>query len=178
MKESYGKDLASHSGSESCTGGRKATGEALTGAHAGQPLSCEIRSIRVPTLLSYAEGNIREGVTGKPSLNPAQSQTLCTHGNPSYEKREIPQVPATNGEAGRSGKVADLTPDMHACGKSDGCIVPKKLPNKAGLNPVAEAVEGRQPTKGNTLQEAAPRTQSRTSASIPLQRVRETARPG
>ena len=65
---------------------------------------------------------------------------------------------------------------MHAGGKSDGCVVPKKPPNKDGHDPSAEAVEGRRPTKGNTLPSAAPRTQSRTSASIGLQRVREVAR--
>ena len=46
MKESYGKDLASHPDPESCDGGRQGAGEALTGAHAGQPLSCEIRALR------------------------------------------------------------------------------------------------------------------------------------
>src|SRR5262249_29825509 len=51
MKESHRKDLASHPDPESCGGGRKATGEALTGAHAGQPSSCEIIQPGVPTLL-------------------------------------------------------------------------------------------------------------------------------
>ena len=36
MRESYGKDPASHPDPESCVGGRKDAGEALTGAHAGQ----------------------------------------------------------------------------------------------------------------------------------------------
>ena len=40
----------------------------------------------------------------------------------------------------------------------------------------AEPVEGSRPTKGNTPQSAASRTQSRTDASIGLQRVREVAR--
>jgi hypothetical protein len=43
MKEPHGEDLASHTGPESCVGRRKATGEALTGVHADQPLSCEIK---------------------------------------------------------------------------------------------------------------------------------------
>ena len=60
MKESYGEGLASHTGPESCVGRRKAAGEALTGVHAGQPLSSEINSIGVPTLLSEAEGNIEQ----------------------------------------------------------------------------------------------------------------------
>jgi hypothetical protein len=42
MKESYGKGLASRPDPESCVGVRKEAGEALTGAHAGQPLSCDI----------------------------------------------------------------------------------------------------------------------------------------
>ena len=56
MKESYGKDPASHPDPLSCAGGRKDVGEALTGAHVGQPSSCEIRSSGVPTRLSFVEG--------------------------------------------------------------------------------------------------------------------------
>jgi hypothetical protein len=41
MEESHGKDLASHPDPESCACGREAPGEALTGAHAGQPSSRE-----------------------------------------------------------------------------------------------------------------------------------------
>src|SRR6266542_3666024 len=41
---------------------------------------------------------------------------------------------------------------MHDRGKSDGLVVPAKLPNKAG-RPVAEAVEGRGPAKGNAPSE-------------------------
>lgn len=40
----------------------------------------------------------------------------------------------------------------------------------------AEPVEGRRPTKGNALPSAAPRTQSRATASTGSQRVREVAR--
>jgi len=43
MKEPYREGRAGHPGPESCADGRKIGGEALTGAHAGQPLSCEIR---------------------------------------------------------------------------------------------------------------------------------------
>ena len=42
MKESYRKGIANHPDPESCVGGRKAAIEALTGAHAGRVLSCEI----------------------------------------------------------------------------------------------------------------------------------------
>src|SRR5256884_7460146 len=57
MKESHGKGVANHSDPESCVASRKATIEALTGAHAGRALSCEIIATRVPTSFSMAEGN-------------------------------------------------------------------------------------------------------------------------
>src|SRR3954447_3602681 len=176
MKESYGKDPASHPDPESCVGVREDAGEALTGAHAGQPSSCEIRSSGVPTPLCEAEGNTEGGVIGKPSPDPAQSETLCTRGNSPHGKREIPRAPAADGGAGRSGKVVDLEPDMHARGKSDDRVVPGKPPNNDGDDPSAEAVEGRRSTEGNMLPEAASRTQSRLDAWIALQRVREVAR--
>jgi hypothetical protein len=44
MKESYGKGVANHPGPESCVASRKATIEALTGAHAGRGI--ELRNNR------------------------------------------------------------------------------------------------------------------------------------
>jgi hypothetical protein len=49
MKESYRKGIASHLDPESCVASREAAIEALTGAHAGRVLSCEIIANRVPT---------------------------------------------------------------------------------------------------------------------------------
>ena len=45
MKEPYGKGLATHPGPESCAGHGNMVGEALTRAHAGQPLSSEITTL-------------------------------------------------------------------------------------------------------------------------------------
>src|SRR5262249_56457268 len=175
MKESYGKDRASHPDPESCVGDRKGAGEALTGAHVGQPSSCEIRPSGVPTPLCAPEGYTESGAIGQPTSDPAQSETLCTRGNSPHGKREIPGVPA-GGKAGRSEKVYGRTSGTHAPGKSDGRVVPKKSPNKDGSNPTAEAMEGRRPTEGNTMQTAASRTQSRLDALDALDRVREAAR--
>ena len=50
MKEPHRKGVANRSNPESCAGGGNIAGEALTGAHAGQPSSSEITSIGVPTL--------------------------------------------------------------------------------------------------------------------------------
>ena len=94
-------------------------------------------------------------------------------GNSFHGNREIPQAPSEDGAEGRLGKASGRKPSMYACGKSDGCIVPGKLPNKGRDDRSAEAVEGRRPTKGNTPKTTAPRTQSRTSASSGLERVRE-----
>lgn len=65
-------------------------------------------------------------------------------------------------------------PAMHGPQKSDGPIVPAKLPNKVA-SATAEGVEGRGPAKGNTDPQNAPRTQSRTSAPSALDRVRQAA---
>ena len=64
---------------------------------------------------------------------------------------------------------------MHENGKSDGSVVPAKLPNNAG-RPAAEAVEGREPAKGNT--DRPTRTGRRAGEDVPsgLDRVREVAR--
>src|ERR1700736_1409485 len=174
MKESHRKDLARHRDPESCGGGRKADGEALTGAHAGRVLSCEITSSGVPTLSTQAEGNTTGGAPGKSLVDPAQSKTLRMRGNSLHGNREIPRAPAADGSAGRLGKVLDHTPGMHAGGKSDDRIVPKKPPNKDTRS--AEAVEGRRSTEGNIGQGAAPRTQSRIGASSLLPGVRRAAR--
>jgi group II intron reverse transcriptase/maturase len=60
--------------------------------------------------------------------------------------------------------------------KSDGLEVPAKSPNNAGPLPAAEVMEGRSPAKGNTDEQTAPRTQSRTRAPDALDRVRQAAR--
>ena len=44
---------------------------------------------------------------------------------------------------------------MHVGGESDGCVLPTKCPNNSG-QPLAEGMEGRQPTKENIGQAPAP----------------------
>ena len=130
----------------------------------------------MPTLLCEAEGHTEGGAIGEPPEDPAQSETLSMRGNSRRGKREVPGVPGADGASGRPGKATNRNPGTHALGKSDGRVVPGKPPNNDGDAPSAEAVEGRRSTEGNTLPEAASRTQSRTDASIALQRVREVAR--
>ena len=123
MEEPYGEDPASRPDPESCVRTGNGAGEALTGAHAGQPSSCEIRSSGVPTRFSEAEGHTEVGAIGQPSSDPAQSETPCMRGTSSHGRREIPQVPTGLVPGGRSGKAIGRTPDMHAWGKSDDCVV-------------------------------------------------------
>src|ERR1043166_1142261 len=68
-----------------------------------------------------------------------------------------------------------LESNMHAGGESEGCVVPSKCPNKGG-KPPAEGMEERQPTKENSGQATAPRTQSRISELNDLLGVRKAAR--
>ncbi len=65
MRESYSEGVASHTGPESCAGAREGPGEALTGVHTGQVLSCEINRSGMPTLSPQAEGNTHVAVRGR-----------------------------------------------------------------------------------------------------------------
>lgn len=86
-------------------------------------------------------------------------------------------MPTGDSLPGRFGKIEYRTPKEYVDGKSDECIVPEKLTNKGGWDSrAAEPVEGRRSNEGNADQHAACRTQSRGSASIGLDRVREAAR--
>jgi RNA-directed DNA polymerase len=64
---------------------------------------------------------------------------------------------------------------MDERGKSDGPVVPAKLPNKAACA-VAEVVEGRGPAKGNTASSTHPGRSAGHGAPSGLERVREVAR--
>src|SRR3954469_23835475 len=118
MKESHREGPASRPDPESCTGDRKAAGEALTGAHTGQPSSCEITNFGVPTLLAHAEGNTVCGDHGEPLADPAQSKTLSMCGNSLHGNREIPATPVGDGPTGRPEKVNHRKSGKHVAGKS------------------------------------------------------------
>ena len=58
MKVQYGKDVASHSGPESCGGAREGAAEALTGETGGSAIEPRNQKSGTPTPLSDAEGNM------------------------------------------------------------------------------------------------------------------------
>ena len=171
MKESHREDPASHPDPESYVGDRKVAGEALTGAHAGQPSSCEIRSSGVPTPLSEVEGNTVASASGEQATDPAQSKTLSMRGNSLHGNREIPASSIL--WVDRLEKAASRTSRTHGVGKSDVLVVPEKRTNN-GRRP-AGSVEGRGSAKGNTWFGAVCRTQSRIQALSLVLRVREVA---
>jgi hypothetical protein len=156
MQEPYKKGRANHLDPESCADAGNRVGEALTGAHAGQPWSSEITSPGVPTLYGEGEGHTRDGATRKPPLDATESKTLGMRGNSLHGNRETPKASVTpnagraNGGAERPETALRHTSGVHAFGESDGSIVPKKQANEAEAR-VAEPVEGRGPTKGNDL---------------------------
>lgn len=57
MQVHYDEGVATHIGPESCAGSHEAVREALTGAHAGQPLSRERLHISGADAVPTAEGN-------------------------------------------------------------------------------------------------------------------------
>jgi hypothetical protein len=173
MKEPHGEGLVSHPDPASCVDGREAGGEALTGAHTGRPLSCEISWFGMSTPFSEAEGNMAVGVIGEPTADPAPSKTPYMCENSSFGNREIPTTSSGDGPLDRPAKVNDRTAGMHLGGKSEGCIVPMKLPNNDRRS--AEAAEGRRPATGNVAKEVASRTPSREIASTELAHVRDVA---
>ena len=151
MQEPHKKGLASRLDPESCAGGREVTGEALTGAHTGQPLSSEITLTGVPTLCCEGEGHMQDGDIREPSGNAAESQTLSMCGNSLRENRETPAMSLTVGGKDRPEKAAGHTSGMHVAGESDDLIVPTKQANKAVQSAAAESAEGRGSTKGNVF---------------------------
>src|SRR5712671_3371471 len=70
MKASHRKGVATHPDPESCVASREAAIEALTGAHVGRALSCEIIASGVPTSYHVTEGHTAAGVIASRSRTP------------------------------------------------------------------------------------------------------------
>ena len=174
MKVRYGKEVANHSGPESCGDSREGVAEALTGETDRSAIEPRNQESGMPTLLFEAEGNTEHGANRKSCHDPARSETLNMSGSLLHRSWEISSATVAADTAGAE-KADRRNPAIHTDEKSDTLKVPKKPPNK-GSRP-AEAVEGRGVAKGNADRTPAPRTLSRTScASMGLEGVREAAR--
>jgi hypothetical protein len=123
MQEPHKEGVANHLDPESCAGGREAAGEALTGAHAGQPLSSEITRSGVPTLYGDGEGNMKDGVNRESSGDAAESETLSMRGNSMRENRETSKTPCRFDGQGRPEKAFSRTSGAHVFEESDDLVV-------------------------------------------------------
>jgi len=88
MKESYVEGVATHDDPESCAGAREGTGEALTGARAGQVLSREMHFRGADAVKRGGRPHPRRRHR-EMSWSPARSETLRTYGTYLRENREI-----------------------------------------------------------------------------------------
>ena len=95
MKVPYAEDLANHSSPESCGGCGNGPAEALTGGSAGELLSSEITSIRVPTLCTEGEGHTASSVKRELLGDPAESEKLSMRGYFVRGNQEIRERPDT-----------------------------------------------------------------------------------
>src|SRR5215472_8315869 len=103
MKVQHGKDVANHSGPESCGGAREGAAEALTGETGGSAIEPRNQKSGTPTQLSNAEGNTDQGDTRKSWDGPARSETLHTPGSLLHRSWEISVAPNAQA-AGNPGK--------------------------------------------------------------------------
>ena len=132
MREPDMEGVASHHGPVSCAGGGNVAGEASIGVRTGQLLSSEITTLGAPTELPGREGHAGCRVTRERRSGPTESKTLaCAEALCSRTGRSQ-RFPVGLRPWGRSGKVRDRNPDVHAAGKSDIGVVPENVPNKAG----------------------------------------------
>lgn len=164
--------MANHSGPESCVTHREVCGEALTGETGRPAIEPRNQQSGMPTRFNSSEGNMGHDDNRKSCPDPARSETLCMSGSFLHGSWEVSVVPDA-ATSGGTGKVADRNPVINAAEKSDVPVVPKKLLNEAGAE---EAMEERGATEGNAGEPPAGRTQSRETASMGLEGIREAAR--
>src|SRR5574338_619574 len=111
---------------------------------------------------------------------------MARHGRAPRGRRPIACTERTRSGTGRStarlGKTPRPcreaerhTPMMNEQGKSDRVIVPVKSPNRAGIQPVAEGMEGSALAKGNSSEQNTRRIQGRERVQNALGRVRQVA---
>jgi hypothetical protein len=145
-----------------------------TGARAGRVSSREIQSSGAPTPFPWSEGNT-------PCTVSARCMVALRGRRP--RARSEPH-------SARTGRSAGLSPRWRGGTRREGhepyaddarpaevrrARSTDEVPERAG-SPAEERAEGRSPAKGNTVEQNAPRTQSRKGAPSALDRVREAAK--
>ena len=105
MQVPYSEGVANHAGPESCVVHREVFGEALTGVRAGQPLSRERNSFRLPTP-SDSRKATRSRALSRAYDRPGVVVEPGTHARSLHGNREISSltVGACPAPAARIGK--------------------------------------------------------------------------
>ena len=174
MKESHVEGVATHDDPESCVDACEGVGEAFdrgTGGPGMEPRNALIRGADAVIRGGRLHGRHR---SSRDAARPcAVEDPVHVRNLPAREPGDL-QAARRDGASGRVGKAKSHEPTMHSVQKSDGLIVPTKLPNKVAPA-TAEVVEGRGPAKGNTNEQNAARTLRRTTAPSALERVRQAA---
>ena len=108
MKVSYGKELATHTGPESCGAAREGGAEALTGERAGRVFSRERHLLRDADAVgeSGRQHRIHRHRAVYPS--PARSETPSTYESISHGNREVPGLSSAAVALDRIGKSEDV----------------------------------------------------------------------
>jgi hypothetical protein len=108
MKKSNSEEVANRTGSEPCVVVRKDEGEASAGVRAGWVLSREIydpwgnpRTLRGADVLETDGRQHRVRRNREAHMDPARSETPCTHEINLYGNREIPLSSVVKGTSDR-----------------------------------------------------------------------------
>ena len=98
MRTPYIEGVATHSGPESCVGDPRGRSEALTGVRAGWVIEPRNRIVRGADALIVSGRQHWRGRYRESSLDPARSKSLCMHGVPMRENREVPLIARRGGQ--------------------------------------------------------------------------------
>jgi len=109
MKESHIEGIANRDDPESCAGGRKAVGEALTGARMGRVLSREINAFGVSTPLRRAEDDAHNAAIARRCAIPRGRRPLA-RAEPSCARTGRSLIsPVAEGATGCIGKAKAIS---------------------------------------------------------------------
>ena len=160
MQVHHDEEVANRTGPESCAVAREGISEALTGECIGQPLSRERPLFSGADVVLLTEGNtdgcdIASTQTVRRGRRHWHVQTLLAR-----EPGDLLLGRWRQAASGPHREGEEPKPMMHGWEKSDRCVVPAKLPNKAEQS-AAEEVEGRHLLKRSAGRQRTCRTQRR-----------------
>ena len=167
MRIHYGEGVATRTGPESCTGGREAVREALTGEHAGQVLS-GVSKFRGADAVTVAEGNMARRVIASVVLTRRRQRpwNVCTSSarEPGDRAATLAAIPAgvspvggdcpvdtvvisSGGEGDRTVESLEVKASEREASNSAGCSVSESVsPERLTLGvaePLRSLGEGR-----------------------------------